>query len=105
MCCHHEPVEPHTRVQVFNQSAGTLRIGDFEIVYWNSEEFFVVHGETVRVALGRGGASKGTLVITSLVDPSVTDTLNAAVNLREDSSGLYPVERSQYIFATIEATP
>lgn len=94
VCCHHEPSEPHTRVQVFNESYGTLVINDYTMHYWNSDEYFVVHGDTLRLALSRDNVSKGTLVIASLVDKSEPDTLNAAVNLREDSAGLYPVERS-----------
>jgi hypothetical protein len=105
MCCHREPSEPHTRVQVFNESSGPLVINNYTMHYWDSDEYFVVHGETLRLALSRDNVSKGTLVIASLVDPSETDTLNAAVNIREDSAGLYPVERSQYISATIEAAP
>jgi hypothetical protein len=103
--CNMAPSEPHTVVYVLNTTRSTLKVGSDQLEYWTSAREYVVHGDTLRLGVSRGGQSLGTLVIISLVDPGEPSNLDAAVNILDNQFfELSAAEESPWIDAIFERT-
>jgi hypothetical protein len=101
--CHHAPTEPYTRVVILNATAGALRVGNRNLNYWTSFSEYIVHGETLSLALSQSGTALGTLKVVSIVPADDPSDFDAGVTIREDSAGvLTAAEQSPYVDATVQ---
>jgi hypothetical protein len=91
---------------VYNQGMDSLDVAGKWIHRGWSEDYYVAHGDTDSLALGRPGRSLGKLVICSLVAKEDPNNYDAAINVHEDSlDRLYLREFSPYIDAAIVGGP
>jgi hypothetical protein len=100
--CHRPPSEPYTHVYILNATTGALNIGDRNQAWWTSFGAYLVHGESLGLALNRSGTSLGLLKVVSIVPADDPSNYEAGVTIREDSAGiLTAAEQSPYVDATV----
>jgi hypothetical protein len=100
--CRHVPSEPYTHIYILNATSGALKVGDRTASYWTSFSAYLVHGESLGLALSRSGTSLGTLKVISIVPADDPSDFEAGVTIREDSAGvLTAAEQSPYVDATV----
>jgi hypothetical protein len=93
---------PNTRVMVYNRGMAGIEVGGRHVDSSHSIPVYVTHGATDSFELRRSALELGTLVVFSLLPEADGEYYEAAVNLYEDSVGVFRmVEFSPYIDAEI----